>query len=169
MTGIFLLLVIGAWLGVAIVLTKVLTRRLRPGAMRGSAGAVLFVGLLVLPVLDEVIGGFQFRALCAKSPSFRVGVDKPEGRSTRVSFQPANELVAGTTIPIYHSRIDYTDVKTGELVVSFDEYVAKGGLLIRALGISESNAPLTLGRPACSPQTVRGESVKRTLKFSVIN
>lgn len=114
-------------------------------------------------------GGFQFRALCAKNAVFRVGVDKPEGRITRFSANPANEIVPETAITIYDTGVEYTDVQSGELVVKFHRYVAKGGVFIRALGIFEDNSPITFGRPSCSPEQVRGEVVHRTLKFSGIN
>jgi hypothetical protein len=98
-----------------------------------------------------------------------IGVDNPQGRTTRYSANPSNEIVPGTAIRIYHTRSEYVDVDTGELVLRLDSYVVKGGLFIRALGISENNSPLTIDPTSCSPEDARGENVSRTLKFSVIN
>lgn len=169
MTGLLLIVVVGLWLWACVALTRALMPRLPAQPWRSLIGLVVFVALLVAPVADEIVGGFQFRALCEKNAVFRMGVERPEGRSTKVLLKPSNETVPGTAITIYHTGIEYTDVQSGELVVQFDEYVAKGGLFIRALGISESNSPITMGSHACSPEQTRGESVRRTLNFSVIN
>lgn len=169
MTGIFLLIVVGLWIFVCIVVTRSLFFRPPVRTWRSLLGLVAFAALLVAPVGDEIVGGFQFRALCEKNAIFRIGVEKPEGRTAKFSSDPSNEVVPGTAIAIYHSGIRYTDVQSGEVVVKFDQYVAKGGVFIRILGISESNSPITMGRHSCSPEQVRGESVHRTLKFNVAN
>jgi hypothetical protein len=169
MSGFYFLAVVGVWFWVSVVITRAVARHVRPGPKRALTACLLFLALLVFPVLDEIIGGFQFRALCARNPNFEIGVADPRGRTTRYSANPSNEIVPGAAIRIYHTRDEYTDVNTGELVVRLDNYLAKGGLFIRALGISENNSPLTIGRPSCSPQKARGETVSRTLGFSVIN
>ena len=144
-----------------------ITWRISSTALRATAAIVVFSALLVLPVLDEIIGVSQFSQLCQKGASFRIGVEQTEGRSTKFSASPSNSLVDGTAIPMYHTHVRYTDIRTGETVVEFDRYVAKGGLLIQALGISEGNSPLLIGRPHCSPEL--GVAVHRTLKFNVVN
>ncbi len=169
MTGILLLAVVGLWLWVSMAATRALLRRLHARPWRWLVGLPVFVALLVAPVADEIVGGFQFRALCKKNAVFRFGAEKPEGRMTKELISPANEILTGTAITIYHTGVTYTDIKTNELVVKFDKYVAKGGMFIRTLGIFESDAPITIGRPSCSPEQVRGEAIHHTLKFSVVN
>ena len=169
MSGLFLLAIVGLWMWLAFKTSKVVGSWIAQGRWRWPVAALLFVMLLTLPVLDEIIGGFQFRALCAKNAVFRMGVEKPEGRVTRETISPSNEVVPGTAITIYGTGIKYTDIQSGEIVVQFDRYVAKGGIFIRTLGISEGNAPITMDRPTCSPEKARGESEHRTFKFSVIN
>ena len=168
MNGILLFAVIGLWLWVCTAITRALMRRL-PTWWHSGIGLLVWIALLVLPVGDEIVGGFQFRALCERNAVFHVGVGNPNGRTTRYSSSPLNEAVPGTAIPIYHTGDVYTDVQSGEIVVRSDLFVAEGGVFIRALGIAERNAPITIGRPYCSPEDVRGERVHRTLKFSVIN
>jgi hypothetical protein len=169
MTGIFLMIVVGLWLWACVAMTRALMRRWKGRAWGVPAACAAFVALLVAPVADEIIGGIQFRALCQKNAVFRVGVMKPEGRITKFSSTPSNEKMPGTAITIYHSGIRYTDVRSDELVVSFDRYLAQGGLFIRTLGISENNSPITMNHPSCSPEQALGESVHRTLKFSVVD
>lgn len=167
MTGLFLLAVVGLWVWIAFKLSRRISAFARLGSGKGRL--LVFVALMLLPLTDEIVGGTQFRVLCFNNASeFRLGVADPEGRTTRVTIDPSNEWLRGTAIPIRHSRYYYHDVNTGELVVEFDRYVAKGGLFIRALGISENDSPLTIGRPACSPQSSRAEGVHRTLRFNVV-
>lgn len=169
MTGIFLFIVVGLWVWACVAMTRALLRKVPSKGGRWLVAPLAFSALLALPVADEIIGGFQFRALCEKNAVFHIGVANPEGRVTKFSANPANEIMSGTAIRIYDTGAEYTDVQSGETVVKFHEYVAKGGVFIRTLGISEGNAPITIGRPGCSPEQTRGEAVHRTLKFSVIN
>ena len=169
MTGIFLILVVGLWLWACIAMTRGLLRRWKGRVWAMPAACVAFTALLVAPVSDEIVGGFQFRALCEKNSAFLLAVANPAGRTTTYSSSPLNEVVSGTAIKIYHTGDKYRDAQSGELVVRSNLFVAEGGVLIRALGISEGNAPLTIGVPSCSPEKARGERVSRTLKFSVIN
>ena len=169
MTGLFLIAVVGLWIWLVFKVSRVIGMRVAQGWWSIPIALLIFLVLLPLPVLDEIIGRFQFRALCAKNAVFRMGVEQPEGRVTRETISPSNEVVPGTAITIYGTGIKYTDIQSGEIVVQFDRYVAKGGIFIRTLGISEGNAPITMDRPSCSPEKARGESAHRTFKFSVIN
>lgn len=170
MTGLFLLGVIALWVGIVVKLSRWTGGIVCGGRWRGPIALVVFLSLLLLPVLDEIIGGFQFRELCKTNASeYRLGVANLEGRTARVTINPSNENLRGTAIPIRHSRVFYHDVSTGELMVEFDTYVARGGRLIEALGISESGSPLTIGSPSCSPERRRAENARLTFKFKVIN
>jgi hypothetical protein len=168
-TGLLLLAIAGLWLLVVLWLSKVAARRFSTGITRFAAGAVTFLLMAPIPLVDELIGGYQFRKLCDESSKFHVEVASPAGRVTRYSANPLHSPLPGTAIPILHSKIVYTDVSTGERVVSFNRYSAKGGVFIRALGISEGDSPITIGAPFCSPERANGEVVSRTLKFTVVN
>jgi hypothetical protein len=170
MTGIFLLFVVGLWIWLIAKASRWVGARVKSPPWRMPATGLVFVGLLVLPIADELVGGLQFRALCAKNASeFQMGVADPQGRTTKLTIGPANRYLENTAIPIRHSRREYRDTTTQELVVAFDSYSATGGLFIHALGISNSNSPLTIGQPSCSPQKQRGQAAHLTFKFKVIN
>ena len=169
MTGLLLVVVSALWVACCVALVRVLTGPMTSLPFRLPIAATLFLALLPAPVVDELVGGFQFRALCEKNANFSLGVPSAEGRTTRYSSNPTNELIPGTAIPIYDTGVLYTDVNSGEVVLSFHRYVAKGGVFIRALGISESNSPITMGRASCSPEQSRGETASRTMKFAVVN
>ena len=169
MTSLLLLLLVSLWLWACVALTRALLRRLPRKTWRPLLAMPLFLTLAAAPVGDEIVGAIQFHALCRDNAIFRVNVQNPEGRITRYSAKPANERVSGTVIEILDTGVKYVDIATGEVVVTFHKYVAKGGWLIRALGVFQSNAPLTIGQPTCSPEQRLGEAVNRTLKFSVVN
>ena len=168
MAGLLVLVVVVAWLLLSIRLAMLVAAKVRAGLARALVACTAFASLFVAPVADELAGGFQFRTLCSKA-SFQLGVPDPAGRTTRVTIKPSNQYLSDTAIPIRHSHIEYNDVGTGDLVVAFDRYVAEGGLLIRTLGFSNSNSPLTLGSPSCSPENATGKNVRLTLGFRVIN
>ena len=168
MSGLLFLGVVGLWVWACVAMTRWIMRRIDSKPRRLLTGMGVFVLLLVLPVADEIVGGFQFRALCEKNASrFQMGVGNPEGRTTKVTFDQSDHVAEFTAIPISYSRLEYHDVATGELVVAFDSYSAQGGVFIRALGISNNDSPLTIDPSVCSPQN--GTSVHRTMKFNVIN
>ncbi len=167
MTGLLHLFVLLVWGAVSVGMAHVFTWRISFPALRLAAAVVAFCGSLMLPVLDEVVGAVQFSELCERSAGFRIGVQQPEGRSTRFAANPSNALVDGKAIPMRHTHVTYTDVSSGEIVVQFDRHVAEAGWLIRTLGISENNSPLLIGRPHCSPEL--GVAANRTLKFNVVN
>jgi len=167
MTGILLLVVFGLWAWACNAITRVVLRKVPSSSWRKPVACTLFIALLVLPVIDEIIGGFQFRALCEKNATLRLGVKNPAGRVTRYSDGPIDAPVAGAAIPVSRSHIEYHDVATGELVAQLDRYVAKGGVLVRTLGISENNSPLTIGSSSCSGE--KGITLPVQLGFEVIN
>lgn len=169
MTGFFLFAVIGVWVWICLRITRLLFRSYPDRPRRKWLSRSVLALLLLLPVADEIVGGFQFRALCNENAKFRLGVSNPEGRVARIVIDPSNEVVKNTAITIFHSNVSYFDVSTNEMIVVFDRYVAKGGVFIRLLGISEKNAPITMNSSFCSPTNEQGESAKDAFKFSVIN
>lgn len=166
MTGLFLFTVVGLWIWFVFKVTGWLYRLIPAKAWRSSVTALTFLTLLTLPVIDELIGGFQFRKLCAERTTLKLGVKNPEGRTTVYRSDPLDEIVSGTLIPIRHSHITYHDTVTHEMVAEYDRYVANAGVLVRTLGFS-NNPPLTMGTSYCSPE--RGTAIPKTLKFDVIN
>jgi hypothetical protein len=154
MTGLFLIVVVFAWLVAVVFLTSWLMKRvsIKPKSVRMVVGLLIFVLLLPLPVADEIVGGYQFRELCRQGAVLRIDAEKAKGRTVKVVIEPSNEIIPGTAITIYHSHESYRDVATEEEIANLDRYTAKGGWFIRMLGISEKNAPITIGDPGCVPE-----------------
>lgn len=78
-----------------------------------------------------------------------------------------NEEVPGIAIPVTFTRGVLRDVESNEILGRRGRYNAKGGVLIRALGISESNSPM-FARSFCAPAEGEGGAAKR-IGFTIIN
>ncbi|MBN8476772.1 hypothetical protein [Sulfuritalea sp.] len=151
MSGLFFFGVIAAWGAVAFLMAKRVTRLVQSRILGLGLGALAFVLMIVLPVVDEIVGGYQFRALCRQNAVLRIDAEKAKGRKVRVVFEPLNEVLPGNAIAIFHSHKSYRDVVTNEEIASNEWYLAKGGWFIRLLGVSETNDPITFSPSACYP------------------
>jgi hypothetical protein len=150
MIGIVFLGVIALGLFAAFWLARRVLRWLPPGKFRAAATGALAATFVVVPLADEILGGFQLRSLCAKSSLFTVDAEKIKGKKVRVSTEPANKEVAGTSIRILYSRSSYRDIETNEELASSGWYVANGGWLIRTLAMTNGITPLTIFPSSCS-------------------
>ena len=167
MTGLLLLAVVGLWVWACVAITREALRRVPSQPLRWLVAPTLFSALLILPLADEIVGGFQFRALCKKGAVLRIDAEKAKGRTVRVVIQPSNEVVPGQALRTLHTHFSYRIVDSEVEIARYDTYVVNGGWFIRALGISNNNSPLTIGSPACSPPN-RG-LLDRTYGFNLIN
>ena len=155
MTGILLLGVVAIWLVVVLLIARWVARRLfsSPGFKLFSF-VVLVPMLLLMPLADELIGAFQFDALCKKY-TVQV-VDEQHVLNARVLSVggKGDWYAANTAVRIRIQPWTYLDTSTQKVVVSYHTLHAEGGWLIRALGISETNSPLLFSR-SCAPTDER--------------
>lgn len=151
MSGLFLLAVLAILGVIAVLVAWRIARPIRNTWLRTGATALLAAALMTLLVADELIGGYQFSKLCRDNAVLRIDPEKARGRIVKVENDPLNAVVPWIPIKIYHSRLNFRDVKTNERIADYDWYTASGGWFIRLFGLSEGNAPLTLGRAGCSP------------------
>ena len=149
MTGIFLVAVVLIWLVTAMFITRWVTSHFKSLVVKVVAATVTLPTLLMAPLADEFIGMKQFHGLCRQ-----YALDNID----RAGAQNANVIsVDGRvrTLPNTAVRIDvqswaYQNVATGKVVVSYNTLTAQGGWLIRAMGMSETNAPLIFNG-SCAP------------------
>lgn len=149
MTGIILLLAIAIWAVVAYALTKGVASKIPKGSWRVPGCLGIFFVLFALPILDEVIGIFQFQHLCRHNAVINVDRSKAVGKTVYLADVPSEE-VRGTWVRVVRRPVRFLEAATGEPVVSYDRLTAYGGWFTRVLGISEGNAPL-LFRGSCVP------------------
>lgn len=153
MTGIFLFVIGLMWLGVVIGLAIVVAWRLKNPVVRVGVGMLVCAVLLPLPLADEIVAQRQFDDLCREGAVLKMDVQRIKGRKVKLTFEPSNAPVPNIAVPAKYTRVIFRDAATGEELGSYGEYVAKGGWLIHAIGISESNSPMWMSRSYCSPDT----------------
>jgi hypothetical protein len=149
MGGLFLLGVIGIWAGIVILMARGLARLFELGMVRNIVVTMASIVLLALPVADELISAPQFHKLCEEGTKLKFDSEKIRGRTIFLQENPQPEITVGLLNGYYIPWI-YLDVSTKEILITSVSYYIQGGLFIRALGISETGAPLTI-RGYCGP------------------
>lgn len=166
MTGLFLLVVLGGWLVVVIFVVRAIGRCFKSQVKRMVTTLVSFVLLVVLPFSDEFIGAQQFKSLCRKDGLLKE-VDLERARGMRLlvkmdSFKPVSGQILETEV----ARYAYVDTESGRVMFGFNDYIVRGGWLIRFLGISEVNSPLTF---TSNCESLQGERLRDLLNRYQIN
>ena len=131
------------WFIAANWLARRIAKKLPQGIARIAVIWSLIAFFVALPLIDEIIGGFQFRSLCTKNAAPIVDAENTRGRKVRVKTDPVNKKVDGTWVRILHSRFSYLDADTNEELFSSHRFVANGGWLVRALSTDTYMSPLT--------------------------
>ena len=149
MTGILLLVVVALWLWFCVVLARALLRRLQARPWRLLVVPVVFAASFVAPVVDEILGGFQFRALCERDAVLQIDATNVRGRTVKRTW--AESFPANTVLRIRRVQYRLVDASTGEELGNYVTLSVWGGWLIRVLGISEGNAPLLIHPASCDP------------------
>lgn len=165
MSGLLLLFVAGVWFFFVWWLTVFLTRKMPSGAMTTIVEYLLFAVLLVAPLADEIIGRFQFKALCKKNATVTLDTTNTQGRTVWFGESLRTQMTLGT-IEVSQAQRRYVDAKTQEPIYHYSRLEAKGGWLIRTLGISDPDSPL-LFEGLCQPKNL--ESIDAQLGLTRIN
>lgn len=141
MSGFYLLGVVGLLAYLAWRLGGLVVRRIKNRWLATFFQLVLTLLLMTLLVADEIVGGYQFKKLCQENSAIQV--DRATARGKTVYFDPQPDVeIKGTWVRVVLKPKRFVDVKTREIVVSYNELMAEGGRFINALGISEGGTPL---------------------------
>jgi hypothetical protein len=153
MSGLFLIAIGGLWVWLLFKLSRFIGNAIARGRWAMPMTSLVFLVLLPLPVLDEIIGGFQFRALCKEKAVLKLNVDEAslKGKTVRDVVEPFNKDVEGTAVGISYSHYSYRDVADGKELLNFAIFRAKGGWLVRTLSGQSDMTPLTFNHSTCSP------------------
>lgn len=149
MIGLVILAVIALWCLVSFLLACVIAAAFPKSRWRWFAVALVFAVLFTMPVLDELVGRRQFDALCAANSSIQVDPATARGR-TVYDAHAEFVKVEGTWLDVVSLPVRFVDARTGETVVGFREFRARGGWLAQTVGFPEGRTPLTF-EGTCSP------------------
>ncbi|MFS2113594.1 hypothetical protein [Herbaspirillum frisingense] len=132
MIGLLFLIVFFVWLASAFYFGRAIPRWL--GLKR--AWSYLFVPLAFLaPIVDELIGRWQFKRLCEKEAVVWLSPDWESVRAVRNVSPDSSEPVRGTVIPISIQQAIYVDADTGQPFMNYNAVHTNGGLLLGTLGL----------------------------------
>ncbi|MDR3054586.1 MAG: hypothetical protein LBU53_04195 [Zoogloeaceae bacterium] len=158
MSGLILLAIIGLFVAVLNFFRKWLFsccgKKLDTHKIRLVANVVFWVFAFTLPVADEIIGAFQFRALCDTNTTFKIDAEKIKGKTVNVVLDPLNKKISGLMLPVDFTRQAYRDAETNEEYASLIVYDARGGWLMRSLW--EPSGTLFIQFPTCYPKNSKG-------------
>jgi hypothetical protein len=142
MSGMILIVILIVWFYIALILSSFLGAKIRAGLFKTVMRFVLFPLILLAPVADEIIGGFQFRALC-KVEAVAV-YDEAKVRERTVYDQSADlYYFTDTVLPTYKQTWKYADHTNNEELISFVELHSDGGWLSRWISFNSSQHPYT--------------------------
>lgn len=149
MIGLLFLGVLAFWCLVALAFSLGVLRLLSRYRVRWPLALLIFAGMLVLPLADDISGGREFAALCKAEGPIAVDRERAAGRSVYVAVGDYKE-VPGPLLPVYARQWDVVDVETGERVFGFRELASHGGWLSEVLRFSETAKPFTFDS-SCDP------------------
>lgn len=142
MIGLLVLGVLALWCLVALAFSLGVLRLLSRYRVRWPLALLVFAGLLVLPLADDILGGREFAALCRAEGPIAVDRERAAGRTVYDQLGDDKE-VPGTLLPVHARQWDFFDVETGERVFGFRTLTAYGGWLSEVLRFSETAMPWT--------------------------
>lgn len=142
MAGLALLALITLWGFICYQLSKFLMKKIaNPIAKNFGIGFLLLLFFLV-PVADDIAGGFQFRALCKENAVMQVESEKLKGK-TVISLGAKSSSITDYLIPIKIQHWSYKDVQSEEILISWNDLHAEGGWLSHIIGFPEGSPPYT--------------------------
>ena len=140
MSGIILISILVVWFFIVKVLARLCVIKMQPSTKKTNTHIILFILIFIVPFAD-IVGGFQFRAMCTPKNLLVYDPEKVRGRSVTprdVPFQIINKI-----IPIHVSTGQWEDAETGELLITYKIFRAKGGWLSRLIGFPQGSPPYT--------------------------
>jgi len=137
--GLIVLAIGAAWLFVAWKVANFLASACKRPAVAFPVGVFSFAFLVILPFLDEIIGRWQFKRLCAAEAVVWVS---PNAQSVVAAKDIGGfSERGGLLFPVGQQAIRYADTSSGEVFYSVTAFHTPGGILMRAgLGLGNSTS-----------------------------
>lgn len=135
MIGLLFLATVALWLWACVWLSRFLSGLVPKPSWRNPVMWGLLILLLGSPFIDEVIGKYQFEALCKANGIESADVSKARGKRVRLEVG-VRTLLAGTIMPINAESWLYRDADSGDILFQHKDYYAMGGWLMRYTPLS---------------------------------
>jgi len=172
MIGIISFFVLIVWICLAgwltAVINKRITKRLPPGSeLRPLIGIALFPLVLMLPVIDEAIGMWQFKRLCQENATVYIAPDA-KGRTVYSAGMQDVAVPYTWILPIRMQRWRYVDATTGEIIVSYNQLYASPGWIFRTFFRGFAREPLLFKGFYQPPNILMGKTMFKELGINYI-
>lgn len=149
MTGLLVLALFGLWVWAVFKFGRWVGGQVQGGRWRWPIAALVLAALLPLPVIDEIIGGFQFKAMCNKRAVLEVSAGDLRGKVlTRASRQ---SFPAGSILRIEQWDVRYADPNSNIEAIRYSWLRVSGGWLVRSMMFSDGANPLLIDPSTCQP------------------
>ena len=118
-------------------------------AWRSGVKIGVFLVLLASPFVDEVIGKYQFEALCKANGIESADVSKARGKRVKLEYTERG-LLEGTVMPISVDDVVGREAESGKALIQYKNYFAFGGWLMRYTPLSMgSQHPMLFAGNGC--------------------
>lgn len=156
MIGLLFLAGIALWVTVAVMLARRIPGWLGAGKHMRLLSAASFCVILVAPVVDELIGQWQFHRLCEREAVVWLSPDWHQVKRAKLVSLPRIE-VKGALIRIYSQGSEYVDIDTGKVFMKHPYFYTYGGFLFDRLDLG-------LGRStSCLPKN--SQEIEKKINF----
>ncbi len=142
MMGLIALSILGGWIFLSLFLARRIPRWLGVQRYTRSASIACFLLVLIAPVIQDIVGMWQFDRLCKERVTLHVSPDADQvKRAIRANTQ--YEDISGYWVNITAQQIAYLDAATGLPFLSYEILHTKGGVIgaIALLGGDHSCSP----------------------------
>ena len=155
MTGLIFLATVALAIGVCVWIASALGGLASSPQIRAPLGFGIFLVLLSLPFIDEVIGKYQFEALCKANWIESVDVSKARGKRVKLE-SGQSKPIDGFIMPITEYPLVFKDDINGDTLFLYNTYRAHGGWLMRYTWLSMGSDHTMLFDGSCyDPQKLK--------------
>lgn len=141
MSGLLLIFTLIVCVICGVFAVRFVVRRVRNPRWKTPVMLGLTVLLISAPFVDEVIGKYQFEALCKANGIESADVSRARGRRVRIHFDyEQDRSVPWQVLPTTETELRIKDEVTDDVLAQYKDYRTKGGWLMRY-------TPLSMGSP----------------------
>jgi hypothetical protein len=172
------LFILAVWLVILLVLSTWIFFRYTSKLPRWIDRIAIFVGQILLgavvfflPIMDEIIGGYEVDALCngPKEAYLKINVEKIKGKSVKLVISYKD--IEGTAVPISQIHHSYRDVETDEEYAAVNWYCGQGGWIYRKIMGEDGGMPVHLRikyRCKHDEKILSGYDLSRSYQFEIV-
>lgn len=139
MSGIIILIVLLLWGFVVKKVSYYCVYKMQTGNKKVVVQGVVFLLVFIAPVVDDILGGFQFRAMCSPENLLEYDAEKIAGKTIK-TIPTKNYHVDNILVPIWVTHTRWVDYTTGEILIDHKIMYSKGGWLSRSIGIQRDDS-----------------------------